>query len=116
MSIKEKHVEPQVISDYKTNIFRLYHRTDLREDVKLQKLEALAAKFATGWPFGDKSTVGGYGAGNGYRNSLERLTRTLHECIKRQALVRDGRNLGKMDRTELDSAKVHSTDKKKEPE
>ena len=112
MQTKEKKAEPQVITDYKTKIFKLYHRPGLRIDQRLKNMNDLATKFATGWPFGDKSAMSTYGQGDGYRNELERLARTLHELLKRQDLVANGRNLGKTDKTELDSAKVYSGDKK----
>ena len=116
MQAKEKHGEPQVIKDYKTQIFKLYHRPGLRVDLKLKKLEEMADKFATGFPFKEGSEMYGYGGGDGYVSVLEKLTRTLHECIKRRILVENGRNLGRMDKTELDSNLAYSGDKKKKKE
>jgi hypothetical protein len=115
MKAEEKHGEPQIIRDYKTMIYNLSHRTDLREEQKLEKLNTLAAKFSEGWPFKNNELLSNYNGGYGYRNELLRLTRTIHDRIHRQLLVKQGRDLGKMDNTELDSTLVHEGKRKTKP-
>jgi hypothetical protein len=112
---RDEQKVPQIITDYKTMVYKLYNRKDMREEQKVQALEQLANKFATGYPFRPETEMAGYGAKYGYRNALELLARTLHANIHRQMLVKQGKNIGTMDNTELDSAQVYTQEKKKKP-
>jgi hypothetical protein len=104
---------PQVIRDYKQMIYKLYNRKDLRVEQKIQKLNDLALKFMDGWPFGEKNSLSFFGGNAGYRNTLLLTVNVLRDRIERQMKIEQGQNLGRMDRTELDGAKVHTTIEKK---
>jgi hypothetical protein len=108
MQSKQKHGEPQIISDYKTMIFKLVHRPKLREDQKIAKLEELAKKFATGWPFKNTELLSGYGGEMGYKNVLEKITRTILDQKAQMALAENEKKFYKKKKNNKDSAKVVS--------
>lgn len=111
---------PQCIRDLQTFMYRIYNNPRLHPPQKVQRLEALADKFKSGWPLGSNSKYSNYGqyflsnCGE-YVNFLERQARALAHRIHQIELVIHGRNMGTVDKTENDPAKVHTTEKK-EPE
>ena len=92
-------------------MYKLINRPGMRDIHKIKELDTLAMKFYKGWPFGEKAALAEYGAGDGYKNELEKVARTLSDQIRRLIAVRDGKDIGKFDRTELDSNHVYGAKK-----
>lgn len=111
MKAKTENQKPQIVSDYKTMMYKIINRPKMRDEEKMKKLDELATKFRNGWPFGGQNTLAAFGAEFGYKNELEKVASTLSEQIRRMIAVREGKDLGKFDRTELDSNHVHGAKK-----
>lgn len=121
-SVKHKrpNQHPQCIRDLQMHMMKIYNNRRLYAPTKVKELEALADKFRSGWPFvGTKYE--NYGqfflpSNADHNNLLERQARALARRLHDTELVRMGRNVGTMDRTELDSAKIHTTAVEKKEE
>lgn len=109
----ENSGRPQIIEDYKIMMMKLINRPKLREEQKVLEFDKLANKFAEGWPFKNNPSLAEYGAEHPYRNELEKVARTASEFFRRVYELKKGRDIGKMDKTELDSNLAYSSKPKK---
>jgi hypothetical protein len=101
---------PQIVQDHITQIVKVAAHPNLRIDQKIVRLTDMARQFRSGYPFG-ANILASYGQGEGYANLLERMALSSADQLHRINLVRMGRDLGKLDKTDLDPELAYSTEK-----